>query len=265
MSLINDALKRARVSALEQEAERDGVDYRAVPAHSRRASRSLSHVAGWIVAAVAITGVLYLALRPAPGASTREAPPALGTAEVAEPVGPERQTAVLPETVVPETTAEAGIVADPETVAEPGAVATAESPSGRRSTPAAPEGSGSEPQPELEVVPAPEDAEPAADLGEATQATSPAPPPPPPEAPAARSGAANGLVDGRVYLRRAEAADGSVVELGGIAFSEDRPIAVVNGNVVSVGDMIEGFIVLRIEPERIWLEHGTTRIYLTLH
>ena len=239
MSLINDALKRARVSALEQEAARDGVDYRAVPAHSRRDSRSLSHIAGWIVAAVAITGVLYLALRPAPEASTQEAGPALGTAEVGEPVGPE-----------------------PETVAEPEAVATAESPSAQRSTPAAPEESGSEPQPELEVVPVSEDVAPAVDLPEATQAASPAPPP---EAPAARSGAAKGLVDGRVYLRRAEAADGSVVELGGIAFSEDRPIAVVNGNVVSVGDMIEGFIVLRIEPERIWLEHGTTRIYLTLH
>ena len=55
------------------------------------------------------------------------------------------------------------------------------------------------------------------------------------------------------------------MELGGIAYSDVRPIAVINGSVVSDGDMIQGFTVISIEPERVQLETGGTRIYLALH
>jgi len=73
------------------------------------------------------------------------------------------------------------------------------------------------------------------------------------------------LRDGATYLRRATSADGSTIELGGIAYSEDRPIAVINGSVVSPGDMIAGYTIVAIEPERVELEADGVRVYLSLH
>ena len=73
------------------------------------------------------------------------------------------------------------------------------------------------------------------------------------------------LQDGATYLRRATSADGSTIELGGIAYSEDRPIAVINGSVVSPGDMIAGFTIVAIEPERVELEADGVCVYLSLH
>ena len=94
------------------------------------------------------------------------------------------------------------------------------------------------------------------------------PPPAPsfvPESPVATAGQSPRLIDGAAYRREVTSADGSLVVLGGIAFSEDRPIAVINGSVVSPGDMIGGFTVIRIEAERVELESDGVRIFLFLH
>ncbi len=72
------------------------------------------------------------------------------------------------------------------------------------------------------------------------------------------------LEPGATYLRRVRTTDGSVAELGGIAYSETRPIAVINGSVVSNGDFIAGFTVIAVEPERVELEADGVRIFLAL-
>ncbi len=87
----------------------------------------------------------------------------------------------------------------------------------------------------------------------------------PPTEPPARQSSDERLQSGKTYLRRASAADGSEVRLGGIAYSDTHPIAVINGAVVSPGDMIAGFTVVAIEPEHVELEADGVRIFLTLH
>ncbi len=73
------------------------------------------------------------------------------------------------------------------------------------------------------------------------------------------------LENGRAYLRRAVASDGGEVILGGIAYSEARPNAVINGSIVTPGDMIAGFTVVAITVDHVELEADGVRILLTLH
>ena len=236
MSLINDALKRARGEVLRQEASAEGIEYRAVPAHSRRTPRALAQIAGWAVAAVALGLLIWVALRPprqAPAgnsdvpATAELAPPATNGAAVQPKAesGPSRPTttaAVTPHPLPGPAEVESDVGAD---------------------------GTGAAALPSPSTTPVPEV-------------------PRPEEAPAtaaARAQLEERLEDGATYLRRAAAADGSSVELGGIAFSEERPIAVINGSVVAPGDMIAGFTIVRIEPERVELEADGVRIFLALH
>ena len=73
------------------------------------------------------------------------------------------------------------------------------------------------------------------------------------------------LEDGKTYLRRVVAKDGGEVILGGIAYSAARPNAVINGSIVTPGDMISGFTVVAITAEHVELEADGVRILLTLH
>jgi hypothetical protein len=264
LSLINDALKRARLSALQQEAEANGAQYRAVPAHSRRDSRSMMQLAGWVVAAVAIAAVLLMALRESPtavGGTPAGGGERAGTGTAVpgpERVPARRATSGSAAAPAPEPEAEDPTGTEPATVAES----------------ALPVEPGTEPPPRPRVPAASSassgaGAEPVADgasrgvVAPSTSLPEPAPPRVDPTPAPGRTGG-DRLVDGGVYRRRVTASDGSSVELGGIAYSEDRPIAVINGTVVSPGDMIRGFVVLAIEPERVWLEVDGLRIHLAL-
>ncbi|HEX5758728.1 MAG TPA: hypothetical protein VF121_06000, partial [Thermoanaerobaculia bacterium] len=69
---------------------------------------------------------------------------------------------------------------------------------------------------------------------------------------------------GASHVRRAPVPGGGAIELGGIAFSANQPVALLNGRVVGVGEVVEGFTVIAIEPRRVELRgHGTT-VFLTL-
>ncbi len=57
----------------------------------------------------------------------------------------------------------------------------------------------------------------------------------------------------RVFVRRAEIPGVGPVELGGIAWSGDRPFALINGRVVRPGDSVAGLTVGTIEPNRVSL------------
>lgn len=255
MSLINDALKRARVAALQQEAEGGGVEYRAVPALARRDARPLIQLTGWVVAAVAIGLVLWLALRSPTAPVTPHEPPAA-----------ER---VRPPVAASSTT-------------DGGALRAGEAPP-RQQEEALQAPTVSPPSPSLQATPLDATSSPATPPASIPRQPieRPAPVEPPTVGSAAGrapvlsdeetssvAGRAQGSVrleQGATYLRRATSADGSDIELGGIAFSDERPIAVINGSVVSPGDMIAGFTVVGIEPERVELEAGGVRIYLSLH
>lgn len=52
---------------------------------------------------------------------------------------------------------------------------------------------------------------------------------------------------------QAEASSGPALELSGIAWSETRPAAVINGRVLVLGDTIDGFTVVGIEPDSVQL------------
>ena len=258
MSLINDALKRARLEARRQDAESRGVEYRAVPAHSRRGGWSVGQLAGWTVAAVAIGLLLWVSMRPArqersaatqtlPSADERlSAPASEGTRATAvepTPAGSGLEAA----TGNADTSPSPPLRAEPE-VAEAAAAGTVDD-TEVSMTPV-----------ESAAVVGPADE---ASPGEVAPRETREPEAPPREV--ARSQGDVRLENGAVYLRRARAADGSTVELGGIAYSAERPIAVINGSVVSPGDMIAGFTLVGIEPERVELETDGVRIYLTLH
>lgn len=253
MSLINDALKRARVEARRQEEEgRRG--YHAVPAHSRRPDRQrLLLIAGWTTAVVALGAVLWLwsaplgeapaqavspptpasgqeGTRPASGhpASDRGAPPA------------ERRHATVAGDVDRDGRQQPGEPSAPASAATAPTAAPHESATGDSGT--------ATPSP---AAPPPSDATPASSPSAATGPAAP------------RSSDAR-LEAGRTYLRSVRAADGSTAELGGIAYSTTRPIAVINGSVVSNGDLIAGFTVVSIEPERVELEADGVRFFLAL-
>lgn len=238
MSFINDALKRARRQAREQEATGSGVGYRAVPAHSRQSGwRWLPFVVGGVVVAAAF--LVYSALRPGeetaspqPSAASVGAVPATetdaaGTVVVATPVAPAAATA-------------ARLAPVERTPSEP-LPSSGVSAETRQDQP---EGGSSGPADSVEVPDA--------------QASSVEREPPPEVQEPTR------LEPGRTYPRRVTAADGSEVLLGGIAYSDTRPIAVVNDSVVSPGDIVAGFTVVDVTPEHVELEADGVRILLTL-
>lgn len=257
MSLINDALKRARAEALRQEEAGRRTEYRTVPAHSLRPDRRRQLlIAGWAVAALALAFVVGMWVSggsEAPAVAHREGEPA-AQPPPAPAGGPPRRAESPAESPV-EVSATVSGAAPPasEAVAVPApsaveTVAVAVSPTDGdgggaaedRATP-----SSSAPSRE----PPPRD-----ERGEAR---------PPASSAGGRQGSSP-LEPGATYLRRVRTTDGSVAELGGIAYSETRPIAVINGSVVSNGDFIAGFTVIAVEPERVELEADGVRIFLAL-
>ena len=66
------------------------------------------------------------------------------------------------------------------------------------------------------------------------------------------------------YLRHADLEDNISIELGGIAWSESGPYALLNGRVVGVGESVSGMIVRQIEPLQVVLEGQGRRIALRL-
>ena len=80
----------------------------------------------------------------------------------------------------------------------------------------------------------------------------------PPQAPA------RPLADGRTYKGEVLLPGGGKISLDGIAYSETRPVAVINGRVLETGGMAEDFTVERIEPDRVTLSGRGMTIFLEL-
>lgn len=97
-----------------------------------------------------------------------------------------------------------------------------------------------------------------------------APAPRPPEAAASSqpSRPDQGLpatpIEGRTYVGEVAAPGGGAVKLSGIAFSETNPVAVLNGQVVSPGAIVEGMTVLEIQADHVKLRGGGATVLLKL-
>jgi hypothetical protein len=69
---------------------------------------------------------------------------------------------------------------------------------------------------------------------------------------------------GGSYQGSVELGGGRRIELGGIAWSETGPFALINGRVMGPGESVEGWVLERIEPRRVELRGPEGTLYLTL-
>ncbi|HSK77219.1 MAG TPA: hypothetical protein VLQ45_12255 [Thermoanaerobaculia bacterium] len=241
MSLISDALKKARQEAARQDSLRQGLPYAVGTTNAPDRSRSAPLLAGLAVGLLLAAGLagLFYFVRPERGVEpeariAETAPPAVVREEpAAPPVQPVSPSPVpqITEPAVPET-------APPAPVPTP-------IPEVRTPEPAPPREVQPVPQPQLETQPVPPVVAP------------PAPPvqepaaPPAAEAPAPR--------ENRSYVGEVPVPGGGVLRLNGIAFSTQSPVAVLDGKVVGPGEVIQGFTVVEIRQNQVKLEgHGET-------
>lgn len=278
MSLVNDALKKARMEAARGDAAKRGIPY---PVLGRGESSSSARpiLAGAAIVALAIAGYfLYsagqrsalenvAAVETSPAATDRPAEleersepadvllepaaaePASTQPKRAEPRPPTANRAATanrseppprrPETTTPRTVAPAQdeSESEPEPVVavrspEPETPAMAGAPTNVTST-------SEEPERETEAAPA----EPAAGAEVAEEDSTPAE---------------------QEFVRRADIPGVGPVELGGIAWSGDRPFALLNGRVVRPGDSVSGLRVEQIQPNTVRLIGDTGTVVLKL-
>ena len=259
MSLIDEALKRARQEASRQEAAEREKRYARVPVYvpqSRSRPWLLPVVVAVCLAAGVAGGVLFRSPHPvAPSAANPPAP--------TPPVAPENAE---PKKPIVEKPAEKAAVEKPviEEQSEPG--------SPEASAPI-PLPKPAPPKPVAEPTPSP--ASPPSPVVALRQPASPPPLPPSPvvalpqpsqtpaPAPSAGSAPAPTPAEIRSYVREVPAGDGTTIRLNGIAFSA-QPVALFGDKVVAPGESISGFTVVAIEAQRVKLQGPGGTVYVTL-
>jgi len=68
----------------------------------------------------------------------------------------------------------------------------------------------------------------------------------------------------RVFVETATLASGDTLELGGIAWSETGPYALLDDRVVGLGESVMGYMVTRIAPQEVELEGSGEAILIRL-
>lgn len=237
MSLINEALKRARVEAARRDAAAKGVPPSALPVYVPRRRRPwLGPLAGFLAglaAVVVAAGAFWLARGSAPAAAAPRAAAAPAPAESA---------------TIPAPVSEAH---PPVPIGTP-AVAHVAAPAPRPTPPrvAEPPPPAAEPRPPMTVVP--------------PVPAPPGPRPSPPRTPQREprpETTAGGIEAGRTYRVEATPAGGKKVKLDFIVWSE-TPFAQINGKQISPGQMVDGYKLLAVERERVELEHSGRGFWL---
>jgi len=66
------------------------------------------------------------------------------------------------------------------------------------------------------------------------------------------------------YVRYVDLGGSVSIELGGIAWSESGPFALLNGRVVGIGESVSGFMVREIDPLQVFLEGQDRQLVLRL-
>jgi hypothetical protein len=248
VSLISEALKKARQEAARQDAARQGVPY-AVGSTEPKAERNtfvmlLAGLGAGCLLAVALFATAFFA-----GWGPFEKSPAAPAPQVAQ-ASPSATTVPVP--AVPSSSAPAEIQEEEPT----GPVQAIPPPA------PAPEPQPAAPPPSIEIrptVPAPRPEPVPAEPAPAPQEERPAeaaPVPAPPPTPASPAG---GLVEGQTYTGEVPVPGGGALRLNGIAFSQERPVVVLDGRVMGTGEVVQGFTVVEIEAGRVKLQgHGAT-------
>jgi hypothetical protein len=252
MSLIDEALKRARQEAARQDEAAREQRYRQVPVIPGLRPRPRRN---WLLPVVIVACLLAglglgLALSGRGGDDQRAAvPPPAAPPQPSTPVPQETPAAAAPEPV--EAQAAPPVVVEekpapppaPEPAAPPAKLAPTEEPAiadmRQREIELRPT---REPEPPAPTAPAP---------APVAQAPAPVPSPetaaPAPTAPAAATGQV------RTYQQEMPLAGGGTLRLNGIAYSE-QPVALFGDKVVAPGESVAGYKVLAIEAKRVRLE-----------
>ncbi len=264
MSLVNEALKKARLEAARQDAARRGLPLPgaqlATPPHS---GPNLVRI-GLIALVVLAAALLFFFGRYSSKRST------VATAELSEVSA----STDRPESTVPVQTESTTVEAPPPALqaaepTDPSSAPSATAPVARQE-PTASRESAPEPPPLRETrssqVRVRTPLSDPADTPEPTQGTvgrprqRPAPRQPASEAVAGSGGArvetppASADSSLQSVVRTLDVPGGGRIELGGIAWSEDRPFALINGRVVGPGDSIESLTVVRIQQRAVELQ-----------
>lgn len=247
MSLVSEALKKAERESAARTAREQGLpvplDTPLQPYRARRSGRGSARSSGPILALLGGAAAIALAVFFARPALERKAPNKKATPETSA-------SAVAPAPAATPATAPA-VQEVPASTSAPSPVAI--SPVSPSSTSAP---SASEPSPAPQSThPLPKTAsQPPPSAPSTSEPPSPRASPPP----AAASGRA------RDFYRRVDFADGTKLELGGIVYSEAAPFAYLNGRLVGVGELVEGYRIDRIERERVHLSGDAGEITLRL-
>lgn len=254
MSLISDALKKARQEAARQDSLRQGVPYAVGAVDPPRPRNPLMPLLAGLGAGCLLAGLLFGGAWIA-GVGPFDKP--AREAQVAQVPAPPQEATPAPTPVVTE-------IAPPAPTPPPVTPTPVpeERPQPVETSPAPPvEQPVIRLEPHVAPTPAPapvEEERPAVLVPE----PSPAPPvlqtqPARPVVPAPI--VPGGLEEGKVYAGEVPIPGGGSVKLNGIAFSQDQPIVVLDGRVMGPGEVIQGFTVVEIQSDRVKLQgHGTT-------
>lgn len=295
MSLINEALKRARVEAARRDAAEKGVPESALPVYVPQRRRAwvapvLGFAGGLLAVAIAVGVYWMIARDPSPEASRQAtsplaADPAPSSTTVSD-VGVAAESprvplaAESPSGSVEPTTGDstpptpprvAEVVAaepstggaapsiEPQTVSVAAPQPTAGEAGHRRQAPAG----SSAPPPSRPPTPQPA---PPIESPEPVSATAAGEPRPSvrdrPAAAAPRQGSQAAQAPSS-YLREVPLSGGGKIKLDFIVWSETRPFAQINGELVNPGQVKEDFILHRVERDRIELEiDGGSRVWV---
>lgn len=251
MSLINDALKKARLDADRQEARKRGDLYSTAPSHVPVRRRiGLPGLLG--IGILILAGVLLTRM---PWLSTEL--PAVGLTETGQAAEPEADASLDA----------AGLPVDPEPDApRPEPTESSPDPLGRSRRP-----TERFPADTAERIPAD------ATTAEASRTrprnrpkvqsrrrpagripARPSSQPPQGKKPPIDS------VDGKSFLRKVLVPGGANLVLSGIAWSDTHPVAVISGSIVGTGDFVGGFKVVKIEPNSVELQRDESTFTIRL-
>jgi hypothetical protein len=247
LSLIIEALKRARDDAIRRQSAARGLPLAPVP-RMRDRSRWLSFALVPLAAALVICILLLIDLY----SRIPDPEPAVGTAVAAETGAPA-----------------AVVIAEAEAVpassqAVPQAAAPTSSTAPPSPTPSEATGEGGRPEAAVPLGPSAtrDEASGSPERQTAARPVAAAPRPAPTASGPSDDGATP--TQAREFVGQARLRDGQLVDLEGIAWSESEPFALLNGQVIGVGEFIRTYRVSEIQRDHVVLEQDEDRILLRL-
>ncbi len=253
MSLISEALKKARQEAARQDAERPRSPYAVGAAEPAERRTGLVAVLAGVGAGCLVAGsILAVAWSAGWGPFARPAKPveqvAAGAPDSPPPVNPASEPVAVPPAMIEEQAPPTPVQsASPE----PPAAEARQAPPIVEARPTAPAEA-----PAARPAPAPPAAAEENRAPAAVAPSAPAPAAPVRPSPPANTGS---LVDGQTYVGEVPVPGGGTVRLNGIVFSQEQPVAMLDGRVMAPGEIIQGFTIAAIEAGRVKLQgYGTT-------